>query len=95
MGDEIWGYISSPLGVVVVGPSLSTLGLNVVFEYVLVPQLQALKFCNGVIDFLRIILEEKFDFRAIYYSLWCIFTNGYSQNLFSYLTTLTIFMTLT
>ena len=95
MGDEIWGYISSPLGVVV-GPSLSTLGLNVVFEYVLVPpQLQALKFCNGVIDFLRIILEEKFDFRAIYYSLRCIFTNAYSQNLFSYLTTLTIFMTLT
>ena len=42
MGDEIWGYISSPLGVVV-GPSLSTLGLNVVFEYVLVPQLQALQ----------------------------------------------------
>ena len=64
MGDEIWGYISSPLGVVVVGPSLSTLGLNVVFEYVLVPQLQALKFCNGVIDFLRIILEKKFDFWA-------------------------------
>ena len=83
MGDEIWGYISSPLGVVVVGPSLSTLGLNVVFEYVLVPQLQALKFCNGVIDLLRIILEEKFDFRAIYYSLRRIFTNGYSQNLFS------------
>ena len=84
MGDEIWGYISSPLGVVVVGPSLSTLGLNVVFEYVLVPpQLQALKFCNGVIDFLRIILEEKFDFQAIYYSLWRILTNGYSQNLFS------------
>ena len=62
MGDEIWGYISSPLGVVV-GPSLSTLGLNVVFEYVLVPQLQALKFCNCVIDFLRIILG-KFDFRG-------------------------------
>ena len=84
MGDEIWGYISSPLGVVVVGPSLSTLVLNVVFEYVLVPpQLQALKFCNGVIDFLRIILEEKFDFWAIYNSLQRIFTNGYSQNLFS------------
>ena len=84
MGDEIWGYISSPLGVVVVGPSLSTLGFNVVFEYVLVPpQLQALKFCNGVIDFLRIILEEKLDFWAIYYSLRRIFTNGYSQNLFS------------
>ena len=60
MGDEIWGYISSPLGVVVVGPSLSTLGLNVVFEYVLVPpQLQALKFCNGVIDFLRITLRRE------------------------------------